>query len=630
MAAIDLKRVAALLAGEPYPISSPEADPSVPVLGEGGYDIRPVAAPVATGLKLRVLEYVLTRTPIGRWLRRTLLTLNSVHKVRELAAQVGTSAPVVYQPVRSLSAAQHAAHAELAAAPESAAALRAGWPSHALPPHRPCWSVEDYAAAYRDGRTEPLDVARAVLAGAAQLQHLRPFVCLDGARLLADAAASAERHRRAEPLGVWDGVPVAIKDELDVAGLPTTHGTHHAAPPAERDDVLVARLRAAGALIVGKTSMHEVGVQPLGFNCKLGGPRNPFDPGRYPGGSSSGSAVAVSCGLVPVAIGLDGGGSIRIPAALSGCVGLAPTFGSVPVSSRSAYLSSMVHVGPLATCVRDAALAHLLLARPVHNHPYTQLYGLDGPPPPHCAALHRTRDLRGVRVGVMRAQLEDAQPDVVRACRAALGALEAHGATLVEVAIPHMHALSLAHGLAIAAEFGAAHDRDSSRGHAFEPPTRINLGLASALTAPELLACNRLRGWAFALVRELFGGKVDALATPTTPCTAPPLRAAAEQSGESNTGLIVALMKHIFLANLLGLPALSVPVGYGADGLPIGLQLVGAHYDEATVLRLAHAVELSAELPRRRAPPAAAFFDLPAHLGLGARAVVDAADVLTE
>lgn len=610
-----VRRLAALLSGEPFPISSEHPSPR---LGAEGYDIRPIAAPVATGLRLRLLQGLLTRSLLGRWLRRSLLSLNGIHAVRELAAQIGSSAPIVYMPLRALSPPEHAAHAELAAAPESALALRDGFAR--CPPTdaelaSPYWGVEDYAAAYRAGATTPVDVVCAFRAGLERLSALRPFVCVEGERLEADAAASAERLRAGRPLSVFDGVLVAVKDEFDAAGLPTTHGSFYSAQPALADDLLVSRLRNAGALVVGKAAMHEVGVQPLGFNARHGGPRNPYGPGRIPGGSSSGSAVAVAAGLVPVALGADGGGSIRIPAALSGVLGLAISFGRAPFSSASAHSSTMVHVGPLATCARDAGLCHLLLSAAEPGHAYTQLYGGLGPPAPHCAALTDTASLAGVRIGVMDAYFDDAAPDVVASCRAALDTLASRGARIVQVQIPHLHALSLAHGLAIAAEFGLSHDLAQGDGHAFEPPTLINLGLASALTAPELLACNRVRGWAFGYVRALFAEQIDVLATPTTPTTAPELGRGAEACGESDTAKVVSLMKFIFLPNLLGFPAVSVPVGYDAAGLPIGLQLIGGHYDEALLLRLAHAVERSAG-HARRAPPASAFFDLPGHLGL--------------
>ena len=217
----------------------------------------------------------------------------------------------------------------------------AGIPLAELPPSDPPAApgfhfptVIDYAAAYRAGRTTPSEVAERFLAAIesadAANPPLRAFIAVQAADVRRQAAEATERIRTQRPLSLWDGVPVAVKDELDMLPYPTTVGTRFLGhTPAAADATVVAKLRGAGALLLGKTNMHEIGLGVTGQNPHHGTPRNPYHPDHYTGGSSSGSAAAVAAGLCPVAIGADGGGSIRIPAAFCGVVGLKPTFGRV-------------------------------------------------------------------------------------------------------------------------------------------------------------------------------------------------------------------------------------------------------------------------------------------------------------
>jgi len=336
--------------------------------------------------------------------------------------------------------------------------------------------------------------------------------------------------------------------------------------------------------------------------------------------------VAVAAGLVPMAIGFDGGGSIRIPAALSGIFGLATTFGRVTFHQEG--LGSMIKGGPLGATLADTALAYALLASPAvftppnmllthtHTHTHTTSHGYggdgDGPPPAHVHGwevghLHPQTladRLSGVRIGIFRAWFEDATAEVVAASDAAVTALVAQGATVVPIRIPNMLGLSLAHGLGISAEFSWAHDREYGGGWPLEPSTAIQLVIGRAVTGVEVHAANRMRSWAKHVVEELFTQyQLSAIITPTTSRTAPPLPHGAIRDGESNTAMVMQLVKHIFLANLIGLPAMSVPIGMGEGHLPIGLQLIGSWWAEATLLHLAGALEAhptQSPLPRPR------------------------------
>ena len=226
--------------------------------------------------------------------------------------------------------------------------------------------------------------------------------------------------------------------------------------------------------------------------------------------------------------------------------------------------------------------------------PHTTTRAIPRVPAAHLQGVARFRDLSGMRVGVFRAHANDTTREVRTQVDAALAALEAYGATLVDVAIPHMMALSTAHGMLISSEFAAAHDREySEHSVPIEASTRIQLALGRSMTAAEFVAANKLRSWGMAVVSSLFDSEsLDAIAGPTAGLTAPPLTPAAERTGESNTVLVMSLIKHIFLGNLLGLPAISVPVGLGSDSaLPVGFHLLGAAWSEAKLLRLACAVE---------------------------------------
>jgi Asp-tRNA(Asn)/Glu-tRNA(Gln) amidotransferase A subunit family amidase len=374
---------------------------------------------------------------------------------------------------------------------------------------------------------------------------------------------------------------------------------------------MVARMRSAGAIIIGVTSMTEYGVTPLGWSAHAQGPRNPFRTGHFSGGSSSGSAVAVAVGLVPMAIGFDGGGSIRIPAALSGVVGLAATFGRIEYHAGA--IVSMIKAGPLAATVADAALSYVWLAggsdplsgdaTRLPSHTTSHGYGVDGPPQAHIHGWEQVSELSGMRIGLFPEWYDDAVPEVREQVHAAVHRLEALGVEVVQIRIPNMLALSLSHGITISSEFSWEHDRKFSDGWPLEPSTVIQLVLGRAISAVEVHAANRLRSWSMELIGGLFKEhRLDSIVTPTVGRTAPPLPPGAMSDGTSDTSVVVDLMKHIFLANLLGLPAISVPVGLGRETeLPCAIQLIGEWWEEAKLLRLANALGADSEggaLPR--------------------------------
>lgn len=565
----------------------PVGEPARP-LDDGAYDLVDVAAPVAAGWRLRVLAGLFRVDALYPALARFLLNANGVDRVRSLARAVPERVPSRPLPLVRLGAAEY----------ERQVAAAAAWSPDVAPraPRRR-WSVEDYARAYRSGATTPAAVAEALLAAVPRLEAAlgRVFAHCDAAAVRAQAAAATRRFAAGAPRSVFDGVPVAVKDMIAVAGFPKYSGAFPSGRgPEPRDDPVVARLRDAGAIVVGATVMTEFGISPIGWNAHYGGARNPWDADRYAGGSSTGSAVAVAAGLLPVAVGFDGGGSVRVPAALTGLYGLAAGFARVPF--RTEAPCSMTHAGPFATTARDAELVYALISAPAADgegtHTTTTLYR---PPPPSGAEPPRR-----MRLGVLRGAIDDSEPDVRDAVEAALAAL-AEDHELVDVAIPHLMTLSLAHSMTLSSEMAFMHDAEfaADGDPPLEDSTRVALAMGRSMTAVEIHAANRLRSWAMDLFeRELFGRlSLDAVVSPTTPIVAPPLSAAAAAGGESDTALTVKLIKFVFLANLLGLPSLSVPVE--SPGLPVGLLLTAPWWRESALLGLAKSMpEVDAPRPR--------------------------------
>jgi Asp-tRNA(Asn)/Glu-tRNA(Gln) amidotransferase A subunit family amidase len=276
-------------------------------------------------------------------------------------------------------------------------------------------------------------------------------------------------------------VPIAVKDQIDVFGHSILDGKDpskawESARVKLIDDKSVARFRAAGCIIFGVTIMTEGGTTPLGYNKHFRGPVNPYSLDHYSGGSSAGSAVAVATGLVPIAIGFDGGGSIRIPAALCGIHGLATTFGRIPFDSH--YSSTMIKSGPLALSALDAAMGLAVMAAPSSDDFYSNMYdgGVRGPPRVHVDGLFDVSDFSGVRIGIFPEWFEDGQSDAIAACRTSLQHLVDGGAELVKITIPHLHWMGLSHGIKIASEFAMGWDLLShTRLDDLDPNTRITV-----------------------------------------------------------------------------------------------------------------------------------------------------------
>ena len=556
------------------------------------YNLRSLDLPKLNGRTLRLFATSLDNGALRSVLGGQLMKQGGVYYLRELRF---TDPPTFYP------LAIEEASTLRDTPPADVAALEAEL--LAMPNREPLPSAADYARAYRDNTAHPEAVAEAVLAAIADADDdprpLRAFRATNRDDLLAQARASAERLRAGRPLSLLDGVPVAVKDEVDQIPYGTTVGTRFLGQsPAAEDATVVARLRAAGALLIGKTNMHEIGINPDGFNQHYGIIRNPYSLDCHAGGSSNGSAAAVAAGFCPIAIGADGGGSIRIPAALTGMVGLKATFGRVSEHGAAPLTWSMGHLGPIAATVGDAALAYAVIAGPdardtnsLHQPPVS----LDG---------WNATDLRGVRLGIYRPWFEHAEAAIVRDCEAATRQLVAMGATLHEIEIPELEEMRVAQAVTILAEMATNMALHAEHWSELSPSTRINLTLGKAATSTDYLQAQRVRTRALAHFRRAFR-EVDVILTPATAVTAPTVPDNCEDDGWSDLSAVTELMRFAMPGNLTGLPAIAFPVGYDSRGLPTGMQAMARPWEEHLLLRVAFAAE---QVTPRRRPPI--FYDI--------------------
>jgi aspartyl-tRNA(Asn)/glutamyl-tRNA(Gln) amidotransferase subunit A len=440
-----------------------------------------------------------------------------------------------------------------------------------------------------------------------------------------DRAQAIDRDRSKWLERPLAGVPVALKDNLCLSGVRTTASSRILdafVPPF--DATAVARLEASGAVIVGKTNCDEFAMGSSTENSAYGPTRNPWAADRIPGGSSGGSAVAVAAGMAALALGSDTGGSIRQPAALCGIVGLKPTYGRVSRYGLLAFGSSLDQIGPMTRTVRDAAIALTAMA----GHDPADATSAPDPVPDYSAAL--TGDLRGTKIGVPSRLFESGvDPEIAAALDAALDTLAARGATLKDIELPNAGSAIPVYYLVATAEAssnlarydgvryglrraaadgdGAAEGDDlltmyaGTRAQGFGPEVkrRIMLGtyvLSAGYYDAYYLKAQQVR----TLIRRDYDdafARVDAVVMPTSPTPA-------FRIGERADDPLQMYLADVFTvsANLAGLPAISVPCGFTAGGLPIGLQLTGRSFDEATVLRVADAYERDTDWSQRRPP----------------------------
>jgi len=377
------------------------------------------------------------------------------------------------------------------------------------------------------------------------------------------------------------GIPIAIKDLFETAGIRTTVGSSFFSDYIpETDAFVVEKIRQAGAIIVGKTNTHEIALGITGQNPHYGTARNPWDTSRIPGGSSSGSAIAVATGMALGALGTDTGGSIRIPASLCGVVGLKPTHGRVSLRGVFPLSWNLDHVGPLTRCVKDAALM-------------LQVISVYDPLDPSSMKMltgdylgHLVDDMEGRKIALGVGEfIEGADPEVGNAVCEAAKVFEAMGCRVQDVNVDWMHEAAIANRIMTQSD-GAAVHRDRLREHPemFGDDIRRRLQDGAKTTSTEYILARRTQTEVRKQCEQFFES-YDLLLTPTTPIAAPTIEGhdAVEQAGR--------LTRFTAPFNLAGLPALSIPCGFTKDGLPIGLQVVSRPWAESKVLNAGYAYE---------------------------------------
>ena len=441
-------------------------------------------------------------------------------------------------------------------------------------------TIGELGRRYRTGDAAASDVVSQLLGRIVETEPaLHAFVEVYGDRSRQDAAAADAAVAAGDDRGPLHGIPVGIKDIIDVAGSQTRCGScgREGIPPADADALVVDRLRAAGAILIGKTVTQEYAAGVVSVPA-----RNPWDTARIPGGSSGGSAAAVAAGSCVAALGTDTGGSIRIPASVTGTVGLKPTYGVVPCTGIFPLAWSLDTVGPIARTVRDAETV------------FNALRGDRGLP---SQASGASEDLGGARIGVPRGHFFDRlQPGVSAAVEAAIETLRELGAAVVDVEwreAARARAVSVIISRAEASEVHAAAFLADPSG--FGPDIRSRLAVADALPARDYVLALRARAAITRSIAAVYAEhRLDALVTPTLCATAAQADhlTVALPGGDVPVFLAYTLLTMPF--NATGQPVLSVPCGFDEAGLPVGLQLVGRPHGEAHLCRIGHIYEQAA------------------------------------
>jgi aspartyl-tRNA(Asn)/glutamyl-tRNA(Gln) amidotransferase subunit A len=462
------------------------------------------------------------------------------------------------------------------------------------------------AALIRNRKLSAVDYVDTVLKAIDRLQpSLNCFrvVMAEEARL--EAKRADEAVARNESHGPLHGVPVSIKDLVDVKGVPTRHGSaiFDDNVPAANDDVLVARLRAAGAIIIGKSTTPEFGVKGLTDGPSFGVTRNPWNLDRTPGGSSGGGAAAVAAGLGPLALGTDGAGSIRGPASCSGLVGLKPTLGAVPVNTARDAFGNNAYAGPLSRTITDAAVMHSVLVGPSANDPWSLAGGGQQPLSPKLAG----EDLSGVRLGYIELTANPRiAADVRDTTRAALAAWQDMGAEVEEVTEKidwieyEGRVLYQANFAVFCAQYLPKWQNQ------MDPVTLAFMERGAKFTLADFRNAQFARSGLFRRIQGLFE-RYDFLITPTNSRTALDVTHDAANDEVVVDGVKCGITRQGWTSyqypfNLTGHPALAVPSGFGSDGLPTSVQIVGKWGAETDVLRLGALLEAARPWAQHRPP----------------------------
>jgi aspartyl-tRNA(Asn)/glutamyl-tRNA(Gln) amidotransferase subunit A len=449
-------------------------------------------------------------------------------------------------------------------------------------------SLRGLATLIQRQEVSPVEATQAVVDRVEKLdRQLNSFITLLRDEALTQARAAEQEIRAGWYRGPLHGIPIAVKDLYYTKGIRTTAGSKILADFVPTyDATVIARLHDAGAILVGKLNMHEFARGATNASSLIGACNNPWDPLRITGGSSGGSAAAVATGLCCGALGSDTGGSIRIPAALCGIVGLKPTYGRVSRYGVFPVSWSLDHVGPMTRTVADAALMLQVIAGHDRHDPTTRTAVV----PDYSAAL--TRDIEGARLGIPQEfYFEQLDPEVRDSVRSAIQTLERAGAQVEEISLPLSKYAAAAGRMISSTESAEIHEKFlKTRSADYSPDVRAGVIVGQFILGKHYMKAQRLRS----LIRQEMAAalrRVDALVTPTVPIPAPRIGQAAVDIGQETVDVVSVLSRLTRPANLTGFPAISVPCGFTQGGLPIGLQFVGRPFAEATILQLAFAYE---------------------------------------
>jgi amidase len=467
------------------------------------------------------------------------------------------------------------------------------------------YTAADYHALYKSGKLTPTAVVEALLPLIRRDvrppgKHSVAFVESQVERVRAAAEASTQRYKQGQPLGPLDGVPVAVKDEVHVEGYRRNLGSNLDFKGGfEGTSWCVQKWEEAGAIIIGKTTMHELGLDTTNNNPNYGTPRNPHNQGYYCGGSSGGSGYAVGAGLVPIALGADGGGSIRIPSSFCGIWGLKPTHNRVSGFPTASLAPTVGVYGPMAASIDDLALAYRLMAAapPATEDPVSATF-----PDPMSSISSTAQRPRSKTIGIVSSWIDRAEPPVRAVFDAALEFYRKQGYTVVDIVIPYLPEGQRAHVLTIMAEIASG--LKPAQISALTAPNKVLVSMGMwQITAQDLIAAQRLRNLLMSHLAHLFRQHPGLLIlTPTSPI--PGWRIESETDlarGVSDGKASVRNMEYVWLANFSGCPAISCPAGYSSGDkggrVPVGLMAMGEWGTEEDLIAFARDGEAILDLP---------------------------------
>ena len=448
-------------------------------------------------------------------------------------------------------------------------------------------TIREAANALREKRVSPVELTGAAISRIERLNSkLHAFITVT-----AEYAMTRARQAEAELAGGRDrgplhGIPIAVKDLFAMRGVRTTSGSKvFENLVSDFNSTVVERLEAAGAVILGKLNMHELAYGVTSDNPHFGTVHNPWNTERSPGGSSGGSGAAVAANIVYGAMGSDTGGSVRIPAAFCGTVGLKPTYGRVSRYGALPLGYSLDHMGPLTRCVRDAALfLNAIAGRDRRDDTSSRRPVVDFVPEDGCS-------LRGMRIGFPENfYFERLDPEVESAVRGALARAESLGAEIKPVRVPDIAALNAVGQVILLSEASAIMEPYMEFRARFGSDVLKRLDQGRLIPATDYINAQRVRRKFRAEFDKLWDD-VDCIFTPTTPNTAPAIGETTVRLGGVEEDARLAATRLVRGINVLGIPALSIPCGLSGSGLPVGLQILGSAFDEATILKVGAAME---------------------------------------